>query len=478
LSTRSTDKISFSTIFCAEISNRATPVCFRFASKLEAALMLGSRRFGGKSSVSRLTKRVVDNLRPDPAREIFVWDDEINGFGVRVQPTGLKTYVVQYRTTIGQQRRMAIGRHGVVTTDQARTVARKHLAHVTLGEDPSAARKAARKFMTVAEVCDWYLEEAEAGRLLGRRRRPIKASSLKMDRSRIDAHIKPLLGKLPVAALKLADVEDMQADIAAGKTAKPRIGSRGGATTGGEGTAARSVSTLRSLLSHARRRGLIDNNPAMGARIFAGNVRERRLSETELRAFGLAMRSVAQEGEHPTGLAAIRLLLLTGFRRMEGLGLQRAWLVERRAIQFPDTKSGPQLRYVGAAAVELIEAQPIVDGSPFVFPADWGEGHFIGVVRVLDRVRARANLTDVTPHVLRHTFASIAGDMGFSELTIRALLGHAASGVTQRYVHLDTVLGIAADKVAATIAGLLDGAITVPARLDPTEIEPALKQFA
>jgi len=92
-----------------------------------------------------------------------------------------------------------------------------------------------------------------------------------------------------------------------------------------------------------------------------------------------------------------------------------------------------------------------------VFPADVGEGHFIGVVRVLDRVCAKAKLSGVTPHVLRHTFASIAGDLGFSELTIAGLLGHTSRGVTQRYVHLDAALAVAADQVSAEIAKLLDG---------------------
>ena len=56
-----------------------------------------------------------------------------------------------------------------------------------------------------------------------------------------------------------------------------------------------------------------------------------------------------------------------------------------------------------------VEAAPGREGSPFVFPADWGDGHFVGVVRVLDRVCVKAKLNDVTPHVLRHTFASVAG---------------------------------------------------------------------
>jgi integrase len=77
------------------------------------------------------------------------------------------------------------------------------------------------------------------------------------------------------------------------------------------------------------------------------------------------------------------------------------------------------------------------------------------VVRILDRVCARAGLEDVTPHVLRHTFASMAAELGFSELTIAGLLGHASRGVTQRYIHLDKALVLAANRVAAEIAQLI-----------------------
>ncbi len=84
----------------------------------------------------------------------------------------------------------------------------------------------------------------------------------------------------------------------------------------------------------------------------------------------------------------------------------------------------------------------------------------VGLVRIFDRVGAIARLDDVTPHTLRHTFASVAGDLGFSELTIAALLGHAARGVTQRYVHIDDPLKLAADRVAAEISDLLDGRAT------------------
>ena len=163
--------------------------------------------------------------------------------------------------------------------------------------------------MTVAEVCDWYLGEAGEGRILGRRNRPIKASTLAMDRSRVETHIKPLIGAKQMRGLRLGDIEGMQADIARGKTAKARAGSRGGATTGGEGVAARTVSTLHAILEHAVRLGLIETNPARGVRRLASKPRERRLSTTEIATLGKAMRELAAEGEHVTGLAAIRLLL-------------------------------------------------------------------------------------------------------------------------------------------------------------------------
>lgn len=418
-------------------------------------------------ATEKITKRIVDALKaPKPSRdgvkvrEHFVWDRELRGFGVQVMPSGLKSFVIQYRTPEGRNRRAVIGRYGLMTVEEARKLAHEKLVAVSKGVDPVAEEAKAAGLLTVAEVCDWYLAEAEAGRILGRRRRPIKPSTLAMDRSRIEAHIKPLLGRRQVASLKLGDVEGAQADIAAGKTSKPRAGSRGGATTGGEGVAARTMSTLHSIFEHAVRLGKIEANPAKGVRRLASAPRERRLSRSEIERLGKTLRAAAEEGEHPTGLAAIRFLLLTGFRRMEALGLQRIWLDEEEcAIRFPDTKSGAQIRVIGQAAIDLLLDQPKTK-SPFFFPADWGEGHFIGVVRVLDRVCQKAGLSDITPHTLRHTFASLAGDLGFSELTIAALLGHSARGVTQRYVHIDEALRMTADRVADEMADLLDGRAT------------------
>ena len=113
---------------------------------------------------------------------------------------------------------------------------------------------------------------------------------------------------------------------------------------------------------------------------------------------------------------------------MEALALRRAWVDGRaRCVRFEDTKSGAQIRPIGADAIKLIEAQPVRDGSPWVFPATHGDGHLVGLPKVLERICAKADLAGVTVHVLRHTFAATAAEMGFSELTIAGLLGHSSS---------------------------------------------------
>ena len=133
--------------------------------------------------MAKIMKRTLDALKPEPDRDVFTWDAELRGFGVRVKPSGVKTFLIQYRNTEGRTRRLVLGQYGALTPELARDLARRKLAAVAEGEDPSAERHAAREGMTVAEVCDWYLEQAESGRILGRNRRPIKASTLRMDRS-------------------------------------------------------------------------------------------------------------------------------------------------------------------------------------------------------------------------------------------------------------------------------------------------------
>jgi integrase len=411
----------------------------------------------------KLTKRAVDAIRPDPdGKELFTWDEgdgSLKGFGVRTMPSGVSSYFVQYRNAEGRTRRLVVGKVGVLTPDEARDAAREKLREATQGSDPSAERKAVRGALTVSDICDWYLTEARAGRLLGRGGRRIKESTLAMDESRIKAHVKPLIGQRTVNGLTLNDIEKLQADIAAGKSAKRgKPKGRGGTSTGGTGVASRTVGMLRTIFEAAARKKQAKHNPAAGVKRHADGIAKRFLSVEELAALGKAMREL-DGTENRRGLAAIRALLLTGCRRMEILALPWNWLdVRGRCIRFEDTKSGAQLRPIGADAVKHLEAQPREGDGKWVFPADRGEGHFIGLPRVLKRVCAKAELNDVTVHSLRHTYASVAAEMGYSELTIAGLLGHTVPGVTARYAHVpDRALLSAADAISARVAAALGG---------------------
>ena len=416
--------------------------------------------------MSKLTKRFVDALRPDPNRDVFKWDagdGALKGFGIRVKPSGVASYFVQYRNKEGRTRRLVLGRVGELTPDEARHFATDKLKEARKGGDPSAERHAARAAITLSELCELYVAYAE-----GR----IKASTLAMDRSRIECHVKPLIGRRTVGALTRRDIERFQSDVAAGKTAKPRKEKgRGGKGSGGRGVAARTVGMLGTILEFAKRHGMIVDNPARGVRRFPDNKRRRFLSLDELSALGAAMRRATADAENRTGVAAIQALLLTGCRRSEILSLPWAWLdMKARCIRFEDTKSGPQLRPIGAAAIKQLAAQSRHEGSPWVFPADHGNGHFVGLPRVLARLCARAGVKEVSVHTLRHSFAAMAAELGFSELTIAGLLGHSVPGVTARYAHVpDGALVAAADRVSARMAAALNGrakAEVVPVRLD------------
>lgn len=391
----------------------------------------------------KITKRVVDAIQPDPEGERFTWDSELKGFGVRMMPSGVASFILKYRNAENRQRKLALGRVGTLTPDQARDIARQRLAAIARGEDPSAERKQVRKSATVSEVCDLYLVEAKGH---------LKPRSLDLDRSRIACHIKPLLGRQAMAGLTTADVSRMQTDIAAGRTATTREEGRGSGVRGGKTVAAGAVVLMGTIFEFAIRQGIVTDNVARAVKRPAPVKRQRYLSFAEMKRFGAALRKC--EGENATALAAIRFLLLSGCRKNEVLALPAEW-VDRDAgcIRFGDTKTGAQLRPIGAAAFEVLPQAT----EGWVFPAARGSGHFVGVRKVLDRVCAEAKLEGISVHVLRHSFASAAAAIGYSELTIAGLLGHTVQGVTARYAHVpDAALVAAADAVSAKIAEALD----------------------
>ena len=105
----------------------------------------------------------------------------------------------------------------------------------------------------------------------------------------------------------------------------------------------------------------------------------------------------------------------------------------------------------GAAALALFETLPRLAENPYVFPGAKAGGHLVGLPRIFERVRRRANLNDVRLHDLRHSFASAGAAGGLSLPLIGALLGHKDTKTTQRYAHLaDDPLKAAADRISAT----------------------------
>jgi len=238
-----------------------------------------------------------------------IWDAAIPGFGARRQKSTAISYVLMYRTREGRQRRYTIGRHGAPwTPDSAREEALRLLGEVAKGADPAGDKREAREAMTVAELCDSYLAEAEAGRLLTRRGNAKKASTLTIDRGRIERHVKPLLGRVAVSAVERRDIERFMHAVAEGKTAgRTKTRPRGLARVrGGKGTATRAVGLLGGIFTYAVRQGLRTDNPVHGVVRFADGRRERRLSDDEYAALGAALRQGEAKGIWPPAIAATR----------------------------------------------------------------------------------------------------------------------------------------------------------------------------
>jgi hypothetical protein len=207
--------------------------------------------------------RQVRALKPGQT----IWDASMPGFGARRQKGDIVSYVLFYRTREGRQRWFTIGRHGTPwTPDEAREEARRLLGDVAHKTDPAAEKRAARNAQTVSELCDLYLADAEAGRLVTRRRSPKKASTLATDQGRIERHIKPLLGRRAVASVTRDDVEAFMFDVAAGKTAgKTKTKAHGLARVrGGKGTASRTLGLLGAIFAYAVRHRIRQDNPVHG----------------------------------------------------------------------------------------------------------------------------------------------------------------------------------------------------------------------
>lgn len=425
---------------------------------------------------AKITKRLVEALKPKTA-DYFVWDTHVIGFGLRVRSSGHKSYVLQYRHE-GRARRYAIGLHGSPwTVEAARAEATRLLGAVVSDIDVQAEKVEKRADLTVAELCDLYIEVGLATK---------KSSSVDAARSDIENHVKPVLGARKAASIGRADVERLLLDVAAGftaRTARSRKKRGLSRVRGGKGAANSVVRTLSAALGFGVARGVRLDNPAVGVPRFPERKIERFLSPAELARLGEALAAAEAIGvESQYAVAAIRLLALTGCRRNEILTLKWAYIdYGHKCLRLPDSKTGAKVVHVGVAVLALLKAIPEVPGNPYVVPGWRGEGHVVDLQQVWARIRKAAGLDDVRLHDLRHSFASVGASRGDSLLVIGALLGHRSAKTTERYAHLaNHPVKSAAERISHEISALLqavtaseaDAVVVDFATMDPEVVAP------
>ena len=395
----------------------------------------------------------------DDQDRVFLWDDALAGFGVAAYPNGKKVYVVQYRQA-GRSRRSAIGDHGRLTPEEARSEAKKLLGSVEKGVDPIAARQAGRRVQTFSEIASEFLSlHAKAKR---------KARTHEGYKILVDRHINPEIGHIRITELRRADVTKMHSKMASTP-----------------GAANRTVSLVSAIWNWAAAREEVESgkNPAKGVARYPESAKERFLSSDEFRRLGDALARGESEGlpydidEHgpkakhapkpenrkrlidPHAVAAIRLLILTGARLREILHARWENVDFERGILFlPDSKSGRKPVYLGAAALAILAKLPRFEGYPHVIAGLTPDKPRADLKNPWRAITEAAGLKGLRIHDLRHSFASIGAGASLGLPIIGKLLGHTQPSTTARYAHLDAnPMRRAVETITETITTAMNG---------------------
>jgi integrase len=415
-------------------------------------------------SQKRITKRVVDGLKVEPS-EYAVWDAQLSGFGVRVRPTGAKSYVVLYRAGTGRgapQRRFTIGAVGKITPDKARERAKGILGAVAQGKDPAGEKTDERETPTVGALADRFMAEHVEPKL--------KPGTVNLYRDILNRIVKPEFGTTKANKLTRAAVAKLHGKLRATPV-----------------HANRTMTVLASMYSFASNTNIVPEGTIPVRKIdkYPEARRERFLTSEELERIGVAIREAettgipwevdedapkakhlvksgnrfTKIGEHAA--AALRLLLFTGARLREILHLKWENVdLERGLLFLADSKTGRKTLVLNAPAMAVLVSLPRV-GS-YVIASDTAgtkdEKPRADLKRPWQTIAKRTGLDGVRLHDLRHTYASFGAGGGLGLPIIGKLLGHTQASTTQRYAHLDNdPLRRATESIGSRIAAALDG---------------------
>jgi len=378
----------------------------------------------------KLTKRSVDALTPE-AKEYGIRDSELKGFGVRVMPSGRKTYQVQYRSD-DRTRKFKIGVHGTITVDEARKEAKRLLSDVTFGANPSEEKRMFRDAPLVSDVCERFIEEHVKVHLKPSTQRTYKIS--------VKKEIEPKLGMYKVEALTRADVTKFMHGLRETPI-----------------QANRTFAALSKMMNLCEQWGLRPDgsNPCRHVKKYKENKRERYLSSEEMERLGNVLSECERDGiETPYVVTFFKLLLLTGARLGEIQSLKWDY-VKEGCLMLPDSKTGAKKVYFGPEVQGLLGGLTRVPNNPYVIVGPVKGEYMNDMQKPWRRIRKRAGLEDVRIHDLRHTFASFMVTAGHSLPMIGKLLGHSQPQTTARYAHLaDATMHEVADSMSSAIGGL------------------------
>jgi integrase len=380
----------------------------------------------------RITKRMVEGVEIPSSGEVNLWDSEVPGFSLRVRSTGSKVYVVEYRNRVQRKRRVTLGRHGKITVELARDLARQVLADVARGEDPAEARQSYRTAPTLEDLASRYMDEHAS--------RKKKPASVEADASLLRLYILPALGQRKVAEIGSKHVADLHSSMRDVPFQANRV-----------------LALLSKMFNLAERWELRPRgeNPCRFMDRFPEKRRERFLSSAEIARLGAVLDEV--EAQEPFVVLAIRLILLTGARRDEILTLRWSEVdFERSVLRLADSKTGAKMIPLGPIVLALLAKAPRVEDNPYVIPGRRPGARFVGIHRPWARIREKAELEDVRIHDLRHSFASIGAAAGLGLPVLGAILGHSHPATTARYAHLaDDPRRAAAARISNEIAAAL-----------------------